>query len=187
MNRCFIALCLLFSYSHKSIAANEDWYFMAALGSADIDNKTSASEDTDYPSSLNYMSDLAFSMDIAGIYFPVEESGLLWGGAIHSDTQLNNSIGALNGLYGISTMYFPSQKHGSGIFFRGDAGIARNIIIRDSGNDLNEKTGVGALLGLGYGIPVSSESRVLFSINHSNSRVRDGNFSSTSIMIGGLW
>lgn len=48
-------------------------------------------------------------------------------------------------------------------------------------------TGLGFLLGAGYGIPVSEESRELLSINVSNKDIEGNTVSAVTFNIGGLW
>jgi hypothetical protein len=48
-------------------------------------------------------------------------------------------------------------------------------------------TGMGFLLGAGYAIPVSEESRVMLSFNVSNKDIDGENWSAASFNIGGLW
>lgn len=90
-------------------------------------------------------------------------------------------------LYGASIMHFFGKEAGDGFYLRGDAGIARLKVESDLDAPISNKSGYGLLLGFGYGIPVSEESRVLLSMTYSSKRFGSYNYSTTMVSIGGLW
>ena len=87
-------------------------------------------------------------------------------------------------------MKFFGKEIGDGLFLRGDLGIAKaNLTVNTFFGEYTAETdtGVGYLLGVGYGIPVSEESRVLLSLNVSNKDIDGENWSAVTFNIGGLW
>lgn len=197
--KCLFAL-VLGLMSSSSVASNEDWYFMFGIGKSDIQNDTDIESEITLADSSPGVDEFSMGMDLLGIYRPHKNiKELLLGLAIHCDAQffteeilsgrskITDDISTLNYTIALSSLYFPSKEHGKGMFYRGDAGLVRNMVIMDNSDDINEKVGLGALVGLGYGIPISSKTRILISANYSMSFVRGGEYKAGSLMIGGLW
>ena len=83
-------------------------------------------------------------------------------------------------------MRFFGSEIGDGFFIRGDAGLAQ-IIVKDDFSTTTSDRGFGYLVGVGYAIPVSDESRILVSVNFSDKRIEGDSWKSTTFMVGGLW
>ena len=47
--------------------------------------------------------------------------------------------------------------------------------------------GNGVLLGVGYGIPVSSESRLIIGFSYTNKTIEDEKYNAAMFTVGGLW
>ena len=116
------------------------------------------------------------AIDMLGFYWPIEEK-LILGFVISgtADALANTIIGNVQVnqyLYGASIMKFFGKETGDGLFLRGDLGFAKYSITNENAFGTftqTSDTGSGLLLGIGYGIPVSEESRLLLSVNiHSN-------------------
>ena len=177
----------------QTFAAQEDWYTYWSFGLAE----------NSYPGYLDTVLNNLESapgvdrtqgaIDMLGFYWPVQDRlnvGFVISGSFDAfqtpvgDMQLNQY------LYAASAMKFFGKEIGDGIFLRGDVGFAKASITTDTifgTYGSTSDTGLGFLLGVGYGIPVSEESRVLLSLNVSNKDIDGENWSAVTFNIGGLW
>ena len=186
----FVALLLC---PLQTFAAQEDWYTYWSIGSADNSYPDDLDALLDAFDSLPGVDRTQGSMDMLGFYWPVKDKlnvGFVISGSWDrfetslGDMQLNQY------LYAASAMKFFGKEIGDGLFLRGDLGFAKASITADTfiGNyDGETDTGMGILLGVGYGIPVSEDSRVLLSLNVSNKDIEGDNWSAVTFNIGGLW
>lgn len=177
----------------QAFAAEEDWYFYWSFGFAD--NKYPENLDTvlDALESSPGVDRMQGGMDMLGFYWPVQDR-LNLGFAISGTwDSFDTPIGDLQYnqyLYAASVMKFFGKEIGDGFFLRGDLGFARATVTADTIFGSYEDasgTGMGFLLGVGYAIPVSEESRVMLSFNVSNKDIDGENWSAVSFNIGGLW
>jgi len=137
-------------------------------------------------------------MDILGVYFPVTAKTSI-GGAISGDVDAQNGSGLTyqlaTYLAGVSAMHFMGKEIGDGLFFRADIGRAQGNWVRIYEEPLNgvymdstvTSSGIGYLLGIGYGVPLSQGTRILLSLNVTNKRLDGETFKSTRTMIGFYW
>ena len=182
-------LVLLLMSSVTVHAAEEDWYTYWALGLADHDYPGSLDSLLDSVDSLPGVDRTEMGIDTFGFYWPQAENSLL--GFVVSgsfdrfetpfvDAQINHYI------YGVSGMKFFGREIGDGFFIRGDAGLAKIVVSSSFTSDVSD-TGFGFLLGAGYAIPVSDESRILFSVNFSDKEVDNESWKAVTFNVGGLW
>jgi len=90
-------------------------------------------------------------------------------------------------LYGVSGMQFFGREIGDGFFVRGDVGLARIVVVDNVSVAAASDIGFGYLLGAGYALPVSRDSRILFSVNFSDKQVEGDSWKAMTFTIGGLW
>lgn len=90
-------------------------------------------------------------------------------------------------LYGVSAMRFLGREPGHGLFVRGDAGVVKLRIDTELDAPIVDDTGYGFLGGIGYGHPLSEETRILFSLTYSRNQVGGHAYGATSLNVGGLW
>lgn len=184
-----LLLVLLLMTSVAVHAEEEDWYTYWALGMANHDYPGSLDPLLNSLESLPGVDRTEMGIDSFGFYWPQTENRLLGfviSGSADSfdspfvDMQINHYI------YGVSGMKFFGREIGDGFFIRGDAGLAKIVISSSFGTTASD-TGFGYLLGAGYGIPVSNESRVLLSVNFSDKDVEGESWKSVTFNVGGLW
>jgi hypothetical protein len=92
-------------------------------------------------------------------------------------------------------MNFYGREIGEGLFYRTDIGYSqarRTISFTESDFSSGESvygfgSGMSVLLGAGYGIPVSEESRVLILLEYRNAFIADNEMQSIGITVNGLW
>jgi len=177
----------------QTFAAQEDWYTYWSFGFANNSYPGNLGSVLDDLEALPGVDRTQGAMDIFGFYWPVQDKlnvGFVISGSWDAfqtpvgDMQLNQY------LYAASAMKFFGKEIGDGLFLRGDLGIAKaNLTVNTFFGEYTAETdtGVGYLLGVGYGIPVSEESRVLLSLNVSNKDIDGENWSAVTFNIGGLW
>jgi hypothetical protein len=76
---------------------------------------------------------------------------------------------------------------GKGLFVRGDFGASRLVLSTKGYGDESSKWGVGGLLGAGFGVPISSGTRLLLNVNYSLRKVEGEAYKTLQISIGGLF
>ena len=178
----------------QAFAEEEDWYTYWSFGFSS----------NSYPgwmdSGLNALEAnpnverVEIAIDMLGFYWPIQEK-LILGFVISgtADALTNTLVGNVQvnqHLYGASIMKFFGKETGDGLFLRGDLGFAEYSINNENAFGTFTKTsdtGTGILIGVGYGVPVSEQSRILFSINLHNNDIEGEGFSAVSLNIGGLW
>jgi hypothetical protein len=177
----------------QSFAAEEDWYTYWSFGFSDNSYPGELDSLLDSLDSLPGVDRTQGAMDMLGFYWPLQNKlnlGFVISGSWDlfetpiGDMQINQY------LYAASVMKFFGREIGDGFFLRGDIGFARATLDIDSGigsYNSESDTGTGLLLGVGYGIPVSEDSRVLLSFNVSNKQIEGENYSAATFNIGGLW
>ncbi len=177
----------------QTFAEEEDWYTYWSFGFSN----------NNYPGDLDYALDTLeaqpgvdraeIAIDMLGFYWPVQDKtilGFVISGSADSFTTPAGDMQINQYLYGGSVMKFFGKETGDGLFLRGDLGFAKAVITTDVGAgtlSATSDTGLGMLVGVGYGIPVSEESRVLLSINFSNKDIEGDNWSAVTFNVGGLW
>lgn len=187
-----LLLIMLLLSPLQATAAEEDWYTYWSFGFAS----------NSYPSELDtILNDLEalpgvtrteIAIDMLGFYWPIAEKtilGFVISGTADSFTTPVGNMQINQYLYGASIMKFFGRETGDGLFLRGDIGVAEASFTEDVlfGGTYTLDGGMGTLIGVGYGVPVSEESRILFSINIHNNDIENENWSAVSFNIGGLW
>ena len=187
-----LLLVLLLLSPLQAFAEEEDWYTYWSFGFS------SNSYPGDMDSVLNDLEALPgvdraeIAIDMLGFYWPLDEKlilGFVISGTADAFTTPVGNMQINQYLYGASIMKFFGKETGDGLFLRGDLGFAKAAITEDIvfGGTTTSDTGTGILLGIGYGVPVSEESRILFSLNVHNNNIEGEGYSAVSLNIGGLW
>ncbi len=136
------------------------------------------------------VSNTAVMLDLLGFYFPIGEKVIIgsnlnaWGDRYESNGE-SIQINAFT--FGGSAMFFLQERIGEGVFLRSDLGLSR-LVLASSGNDTESSDiGVGFLIGGGYGIPVSRETRILIHLNYSIRSIESETYSNLGISVSGLF
>ncbi|MBC8210614.1 MAG: hypothetical protein H8E21_06055 [Gammaproteobacteria bacterium] len=175
------------------LGSDEDWYSYWSVGISD----------NTYPSGLQSTFDLAeeigfdrieLSIDAFGFYWPIGKDETINGFVVSgtNDTiSFNGSEFSLKTyLYSYSVMHYFGQEPGDGFYLRGDVGFTRGVATTVTSSGTSSSTsdwGNGFLLGVGYGIPVSSGSRVILGFSYTSKTIEDEKYTATMFSIGGLW
>ncbi|MCB0387113.1 MAG: hypothetical protein KDD43_17095 [Bdellovibrionales bacterium] len=190
--------CLLLSAVPSAQAEVESWYTYWAFGfgsanySGDI--KTGISE---LENSTGFDHSSTTAVDLFGFYWPVFEQNTIMGVVLNGVTEsyrssgLNADASLTTSQLSFSTLYFFGEEPGDNFFLRGDVGIGRVGITVTNDQNISltgaTESGIGIRLGAGYGIPVSGESRVLITFLLGKNNTDEGDSSTASLLVGGLW
>ena len=177
-------------------AAIENWYAYWSIGIASNEYPSNSDAFVSEPfidsiKSIPGVNRTESSIDMLGFYWPMNNNTMA--GIVISGTgdrlqdSFDDYIQTNQYLYGLSGMKFFGREIGDGFFLRGDIGIARLKFDSNVFYDESSDNGFGYLIGTGFGIPISDQTRILLSVSFSNKKVEGDNYRSTSINIGGLW
>ena len=196
--------CLLLSLSFSAKAEQEPWYAYWAYGVSSHTHPTETQKKIDAVKAKPGASTVTGDMDLYGFYFPNKSIFSLLGVVVHiasdhvyyfenrSQPNRKSSTIYVNQLYiSSSIINFFSKEIGKGFFYRADAGLGASQLLEDDEFNDTKKTrtyyGVSGLLGLGYGFPVSDDSRVLIGLNYGFVTNFEEINGTANLMLGGLW
>lgn len=200
MQKIIPLLVILVSVFGSANANSKSWYTYWGVGYSknifDQDLQDKLNDTSLQPNS----SRISMGGDYWGFYWPAQNKSFIqgvvvsWAANLSGYDELENSIVVDNGtfsniqyLYSYSRIYFNSSVIGKGLFYRGDIGVAKSLEFKLGENDEKGFSGVGGLLGVGYGIPVSDESRIMLGLNYSFKYISNAPTQSISFTLGGLW
>jgi len=193
-----LASIAMVNISHAKV---ESWYTYWAIGSANHIHPESSSVVFDNPNPI--FRQFQFSFDGFGFYWPLPTQKTILGIANSSSTDiLSNNAGTSTlsltlSSFNLSGMHFFGTEPGEGFYLRAEAGLAVTNFDRTASGvvaaSYESDVGLGTLVGAGYGIKVSEESRVLFGVSYARNTTPDSannlddTFSALRFTIGGLW
>ena len=193
INQLTLATILL-SFSSISLADAEDWYTMWGLGIASHSHPSALQKDFDDLEKLDGVTRTELAIDMLGIYFPLGDDQTIAGFVINSSADaLTDGVTTIQYnyyIYGLSAMHFLGSEPGDGFFVRADAGMARAVsIVTLFGNTVSgqSKSSWGFLGGVGYGIPLSADTRILLGANYALRDIEGEMESAMEFTISGLW
>ncbi len=207
-----ITVLLLLVISVSAQAELEPWYTFWSLGISDHSNEAALESFIDdarnMPGSFTHGE---VATDTFGFYWPLHDN-ILVGFVLSGTSEILSSLDTdepdnwgefftgfpyVDGasdylvvrqtLYAASAMRFYGDEPGDGFFLRGDAGVATLEIETELPSPIKDDTGYGLLVGAGYGIPVSGESRLLIGITCSYNEIGGHRYKATALRISGLW
>lgn len=171
---------------------NEWWYLYWGAGWGQVSYPDKDRVVIDGLKASSGVSHLTFLLDMLGVYFPRKNFKTMFGGDISlAVDRFSNPTGAAQtSQYLISTsgVHFFGTNIGDGVFVRGDFGIAvqsrqadgSGLGVGGSGYYL----GFGMLAGLGYGIPISSGTRLLATALYAIRVMPNGNWGTFGLTVG---
>lgn len=193
MFKIIVASVLISFFSTNASAETEDWYFVFNLGPASNSNPASVENVITSFENTYGTSRFSLSTDI-GLYWPVYDSSILVGVVSNSSSDSVSNFNGANVVthsashVGVSAIKYLTSSVGDGLFVRADLGAARSdYTLFNNTFGVENGTGTAVLIGAGYSLPMSSESRLVFSLNLVSRTINNEVHSSTQFMIGGLW
>ncbi len=167
----------------------ENWYTNWGLGIPFIQYPDEFQTVLDQLESVG-LDNTALMFDLLGFYWPLGEQTMIgtslnaWGDQ-YSGGGETFQISAFT--LGASVMHFLQNRIGDGVFLRADAGASRLGISSSLDTDITSEVGLGFLIGGGYGIPVSRETRILIHLNYSVRLVESENYGNLALSVSGLF
>ena len=193
MKKKIILTVLMYLFSFNAQADVEDWYTYWGVGFAI--NSYPSEVQTNFDD-LEGGSRLSLGVDSFGFYWPLTNNDILGFVVSGSSDGVKGTVIATNQnveyklsqfLYALSGMRFFGKEIGTGFFVRGDIGFTLTAEERTNFGIEEERSGYGALGGVGYAIAVSNESRVLLGVTAGRNRLDGKSYDSIRLMVGGLW
>jgi hypothetical protein len=144
----------------------KSWYTLWSVGWVHASYPPSIDDQIEIIKALPGYSHLALTFDILGFYKPVIDEQTLFGGIVngiydrHAVDSKNLVIGDFQ--LSVSALRFVQNRIGQGFFLRLDLGLAHNFTDGDE-RDRTTDWGPGALIGAGFGLPVTNGIRILLS------------------------
>lgn len=204
--------CMLMVISVSAQAAVEPWYTFWSLGVSDHTNEAALEDFIDDARNVTgSFTHAELASDAFGFYWPMHANTLA-GFVLSGTSEILSKLDTdepdnfaefftgfpyIDGaseylivrqtLYAASAMRFYGDEPGDGFFLRGDAGLAKLKIETELRSPIKDDTGFGLLVGAGYGIPVSDESRLLISITYSYNEIGGHSYKAAALRISGLW
>lgn len=186
---------LLLDLSHGK---NEEWYLYSAYGGSSPQGNL-AIDNNKYND--QYIGRTKVSADILGVYVPVYSDYFAMGPLInttayyYSDSDYSDNLLLTMKTISLSAFYFPSQITGEGLFFKGDFGLSfiDEVQSTTDENRQNRYSGKSTIfgqsigIGLGYGFPITSGSRMLIQGNSVTRSAGNRDFSDLNYLLGILW
>jgi len=176
----------------------ENWYLFFSAGFSSVSysgTDTATTQEMDDTASSNK----AYSFDLLGVYWPYFGYKALIGGIINfvHESWTDGTIDGLASdmdvnqlLVGGSFYYFLSRYIGKGWFLRSDLGISRySLDAKGSETRVTvvPKWGYGLLIGGGYGLPLSNETRILINLNFAYRKAGKASISTSTLSLGLLF
>ena len=185
-----IMLCPL-----AAMADTENWYAYWSLGTVNHDHPPELERIMSDADSVPGIDRTELALDMFGFYFPVDvlensAAGFVINGSTDSLTDtFGNSVNFNTYLYGLSFMSFLGSEIGDGLFVRGDFGIAKAVVSSTGrfNSSTSSESGTGYLLGVGFGIPLSSQARIILGANTSSKKIDSKTYGATQFTVGILW
>lgn len=175
----------------SKISQGETWYTMwnyAPLSFTTISDNL--------PSTLDGTAG-GVAFELLGFYWPIYRPGLILGGVLNGFSEFKEAASDATSILSRSTanasaLYFVGQEVGRGFFVRADAGLGISEYeyyrTRDNNNDINKsETTPSIAVGLGGGLPLSEETRMLFQLLHQRDFGGEIKISNTQILAGFLF
>lgn len=198
----YIAFIILSGFTSSALAEVESWYTYWALGGASIDYDPDTNRIMEEAESIPGVSRTKISLDLLGFYWPLKDNrtmvGFVANATSDSVTDGVTTLTISQNLFGLSGMRFFGSEIGDGLFMRGDVGFANATVKAErtgcnsngcytlSAQDSSD-TGFGYLLGIGYGLPISSGTRILLNLNFADRDIEGQHTQTVGFTIGGLW
>jgi hypothetical protein len=168
----------------------EDWYAYWSIGVSNNHYPGSLDAVLNTLESTPGVNRTQLALDMLGFYWPVNNQTILGfvisGSADRFEDSYGDYLQLNHYLYGLSSMHFFGKTIGDGFYVRGDVGIAKINMDSNFGSATSDN-GNGFLLGIGYGWPISNESRILVGLTTSSYSVESETYTTTSLTVGGLW
>lgn len=193
-----LSILIILFLSLTARADQESYYFTIAVGYGSATYSTGLEEKmvSKGSSSFNQIRKDGLAVDM-GILFPLTSTWAFgFSGHGYSSSGLGGTVlpAVSVNYYGLGTMYFLGDEIGSGAFARTTIGYGtaetKFVAVSSSLDIFTDKiseSGLGGLVGIGYGIPISSGTRILIGTNLSVFNAQSGQYKVLDGVISLMW
>lgn len=190
--RISLLLCsALLVMSGQARAETESWYTYWGFGFVGHTYEEPLNSLVEFADGLPGVTRTQTATDLFGFYWPVLQDKTALGFVISGSSDRldvdSEYVSISQSLFGASVMHFFGDEIGDGFFLRGDLGVSSLVVDSSFGEPVSSDSGSGILLGAGYGIPVSGDSRVLITFTTSTNNIDGYEYHSAGIRVGGMW
>lgn len=165
----------------------EPWYAYWGIGYASTSYPEDIRTYIDGIERLHNPGHTSIAADMFGFYWPLRDDKTLLGfivaGSLDQYSYENESVDFNHYLYSGSVVHFFGEIPGDGLFLRADLGFA---MLSEKMGGIHH-SGVGFLLGGGFGFPVSIEARILVQTGYVFRHLGSGNSGTWSLTAGCLF
>lgn len=186
-----IAMVTVVAWVSPVMAEVESWYSYWGVGVSDNSYGDELDDALDNAESQSGVDRTQVAVDMLGFYFPMSNEKTVVGAVINATGDRvdvgNENLQLTRTMYSLSAMHFFGKEPGDGFYLRGDAGIAKMSVTTSDGEISSSESGTGLLIGAGFGLPLSAESRLLLGVNFSSANIEEETVSAMMFTVGGLW
>lgn len=189
--KTIILFLLLLLTAPLAQARVESWYTYWSIGISRNTYPTALQQAIDQVDAIPGVNRVQIGLDMLGFYWPLSDNKTILGFVMNGDgdrlSDQSNYIQINTYLYGLSAMHFFGDEPGQGFFLRGDYGISTGVTQSNYGTSQSNQNGTGFLVGTGYGIAISDETRIILGVSYTSKTIESEIYNSTLLTIGGLW
>ena len=174
-------------------STTESWYIYLGLGYANVSYPSEIQDIIDQLKKQEGVSNTPLSIDLGSYWHltPNTIGGVIINGVadrfvIDRIGEDKNHMQFSHYLIGASVMHYPGQAFVSGLFIRGDVGIAKIIISSSFSNSSRSEICLGLLAGGGWSFDLGG-TRLLLNVNYAYRGVEGEAYNTLAFSIGGLF
>ncbi len=177
---------------NSGTAYQEGWYTYWGLGGASVSYTDEVDDALDEMVDDYDLDRMQLTIDMLGFYWPINNNtilGFVINAAADRIYDSDDWFQYNSYLYSASAIYYPGSEFGSGVFLRGDVGMAAFVATDSDENSENGEKGFGFLVGGGYSINLGG-TRILLNVNYAHRSVEFFEIDKVSVIgfsVGGLF
>jgi hypothetical protein len=167
----------------------ESWYTYWGLGYGTSQYPNEVQNTLDWLEDQDGVTRTEIAVDMFGFYFPVNEHHTALGFVIDGVAdafEVDGETFQINQyIYAASAMHFFNETVGKGFFVRGDLGFAYlNVESSIDNFSATSDSGIGLLIGGGYGFNLGAGTRCMLNLNYSYRGIEGDAYSALGITAG---
>lgn len=166
----------------------ESWYTYWGLGYGTSQYPNGLQDFLDWLEDQDGVSRTEIAIDMFGFYFPINEHhtavGFVIDGVADAFEVEGETFQINQYIYAASAMHFFNETIGKGFFVRGDLGFAYLNVESSFAEPATSDSGIGLLIGGGYGFNLGAGTRCMLNLNYSYRGVEGDTYTAIGITAG---
>ncbi len=166
----------------------ESWYTYWGLGYGTSQYPDGLQEFLDALEEVDGVTRTEIAVDMFGFYFPVNEHhtavGFVIDGVADAFDYEGETVQINQYIYAASAMHFFNETIGKGFFVRGDLGFAYLNVESSFAESATSDSGIGLLVGGGYGFNLGAGTRCMLNLNYSYRGVEGDTYTALGVTAG---